>query len=467
MRKTILLFVALSQTVMMYAQTTVIEGLKQSLQNERKDTAKVTLLNNLSLAYLFSNPDSALLFAQEGLILARQIKFEKGEIESLRKSGISFNVLGNYPKALEIELQALRKSEIIHDSTAIAAILGNIGDVYSSEGDQRQSLNYSFQSKAMAESQHNEFRLSLQLLFIGDRYEKLNQLDSARFFTNLGYNLSMKLQNDGLIGEALNYFGNIYSKMGQNGIAMEYYRSSFPYLLKAGNYNSFCESALGIARLFGTFGNSDSCVYYAKLSLLTAQKRNFLARTMDAAKFLTDYYKSINRTDSAFVYQSATLAAQDSLFSRRKLSEILNLGFDEAIRQQEMTAAKAKALKERNDNIQYGIIGIGLVCFAMIFLLITRSIIVNEGWVRFLGILGLLLAFEFINLYIHPFIAEITGNTPGLMLVILVIIAALLIPLHHKIEHWIINKMVEKNKAFRLTAAKKTIAKLERNKPGN
>ncbi len=467
MRKTILLFVALWQIVIMDAQTTVIDGLKQSLQNEKKDTAKVMLLTNLSLAYLFSDPDSALLFAQKGLILARQIKFEKGEIECLRKTGISFNVLGNYPKALEIELQALRKSEIIRDSTAIAAILGNIGDVYSSEGDQKQSLNYSFQSKAIAESQHYEFRLCLQLLFIGDRYEKLSQLDSARFFTNLGYDLSMKLKNDGMIGEALNDFGNIYSKMGQNAIAMEYYRSSFPYLTKAANYNSFCESTLGMARLFRMFGNSDSCVYYARFSLVTAKKRNFLARTMDAANFLMDYYKSINKIDSAFVYQSATLAAQDSLFSRRKLGEILNLGFDEAIRQQEMTAAKAKALKERNDNIQYGIIGIGLVGFAMFFLLITRSIIVNEKWVRFLGILGLLLAFEFINLYIHPFIAEITGNTPELMLLILVSIAALLIPLHHKIEHWIIVKMVEKNKQFRLTAAKKTIAKLEKNKHAN
>jgi cell wall assembly regulator SMI1 len=34
--------------------------------------------------------------------------------------------------------------------------------------------------------------------------------------------------------------------------------------------------------------------------------------------------------------------------------------------------------------------------------------------------------------------------------------------LHHKIEKWVIEKMVEKNKAIRLAAARKTIDKLEK-----
>ena len=46
------------------------------------------------------------------------------------------------------------------------------------------------------------------------------------------------------------------------------------------------------------------------------------------------------------------------------------------------------------------------------------------------------------------------------MLTILVAIAALLIPLHHRIENWINQKMVEKNKRIRLNAAKRIIERL-------
>ena len=69
--------------------------------------------------------------------------------------------------------------------------------------------------------------------------------------------------------------------------------------------------------------------------------------------------------------------------------------------------------------------------------------------------------FEFINLLIHPYLARLTNDSPPLMLLILIGIGALLVPLHHKLEHWIAHALTEKNKQIRLAAAKKTIAHLE------
>jgi hypothetical protein len=64
-------------------------------------------------------------------------------------------------------------------------------------------------------------------------------------------------------------------------------------------------------------------------------------------------------------------------------------------------------------------------------------------------------------LLIHPFLEKITHHSPVLMLLCLVVLASLLIPLHHKLEHFIKHKLTEKNKAIRLAAAKKTIEQLE------
>ena len=47
------------------------------------------------------------------------------------------------------------------------------------------------------------------------------------------------------------------------------------------------------------------------------------------------------------------------------------------------------------------------------------------------------------------------------MLFVLVAIASLLIPLHHRMEKWIKEKMILKNKRIRLDNAKKTIEELE------
>ena len=80
--------------------------------------------------------------------------------------------------------------------------------------------------------------------------------------------------------------------------------------------------------------------------------------------------------------------------------------------------------------------------------------------IRFFGILALLIVFEFINLFLHPYLGNLTNHSPLLMLGIMVCIAALLIPVHHQLEKWITHRLVEKNKKIRLAAAKKTIAKL-------
>lgn len=68
--------------------------------------------------------------------------------------------------------------------------------------------------------------------------------------------------------------------------------------------------------------------------------------------------------------------------------------------------------------------------------------------------------FEFFNLLIHPVLEKVTHHSPVLMLLGLVLLAALLIPLHHKLEHWAVNKLVEKNKQSRLANAKRTLEEL-------
>ena len=94
--------------------------------------------------------------------------------------------------------------------------------------------------------------------------------------------------------------------------------------------------------------------------------------------------------------------------------------------------------------------------------MLSHSIIINSKLIEFFGIIALLIVFEFLNLLLHPFLERITHHSPVLMLLALVCIAALLVPLHHKLEKWATHKLVEKNKAIRLAAAKKTIEELEK-----
>jgi hypothetical protein len=144
-----------------------------------------------------------------------------------------------------------------------------------------------------------------------------------------------------------------------------------------------------------------------------------------------------------------------------KAAEIQSLSFEEQLREKEVSEAMHQQHEQRQHNIQLAVLAIGILLAIIIFLLLSNSFIVSHKVVGFLSVLVLLVVFEFMNLLLHPFLENITHDSPMLMLLALVLIAALIIPLHHRLEHWTTKKLVEKNKAIRLAKAKKTIEELE------
>ena len=86
---------------------------------------------------------------------------------------------------------------------------------------------------------------------------------------------------------------------------------------------------------------------------------------------------------------------------------------------------------------------------------------VGAKTIKNLSLVALLLLFEFINLLLSPLLGDVFDQSPLLILLAMVIIAGLLIPLHHRMEKFITNMLVSKNNRIRLEVARRTIAELE------
>lgn len=88
--------------------------------------------------------------------------------------------------------------------------------------------------------------------------------------------------------------------MGNIQKAMSSYRAGLPLLKQEAIDDGLCETYLGKAKAFQTLGSSDSALYYAKLSLQTAQQAGVVDYRLAAAAFLTDYYKTAGKVNSAY-----------------------------------------------------------------------------------------------------------------------------------------------------------------------
>ena len=443
------------------AQTGNRDSIKQLLKNDKEDTSRVLHLADLSFEYLESNPDTAMSLALEGLSLAHRISYIKGEAASLNRVGNAYNVIGNYPKSMEVYLQALKINEKTNNLDGIQRNLGNIGLLYNLHEDYRQALDYYFKSKKIAEQINNKYSISIICVNIAEAYYRLKVYDSATRYAQQAYDTAFKINYFRSVGNSLHRLGTIHFETGQNILALEFYRLSIPYSKEAKNDLRLSEIFLDIAKVFEKTRQNDSVLFYARRSLLLAREKKFTKEDRDAVSFLSFYYRNIKKPDSAFFYQDAFIAANNSLFNQQKQRQLQTLAFDEKLRQEELAVAGLKDEKKRNHNLQYAAIAIGLIGFIIVFFVLSRSIIVKTRFISFFAILGLLAVFEFTNLFIHPYLSYATNDSPVLMLLVLIAIGALLIPLHHKLEKWITKIMIEKNKKIRLEAARKTIETLE------
>lgn len=443
MKKISLLLLLVLTGSLLIAQSREVDSLNALLARATKDTAKIILMYKLSHAYQDSRPDSALLLAQEAYLMAKNIKYIKGESWSLSQMATAFNSLGNFPMALKYYIEQLKIEETRSDPGNIATVYLNIALLYNNARDFEKAILYA--KKADSIVTVNKIKdLSLYcLLDIGEIFEKENMLDSALVYTQKCYAKSVNAGNALITGTALNNLGNIYFKTGDLVEASKSYKAGLPYLQTSNDLTTYAEAMLGLAKIFESKQQYDSATWYGKNSYDLSSGNQFMVKALDASVFLTRLYKK-NNIDSAFVYQEILIGLKDSIDSREKIKAMQNITTEEQFRQKEMALLKKKEKKDRNQQLQLLAIGFSIPVFFLISVIISRRK-VNKKMIEFSGIISILLLFEYITLLLHPFIAEKSNHSPFIEIVIFVAIAAVITRSHHKVEHWLIEKLTQFN----------------------
>ncbi len=412
----------------------------------------------LALSKLTIDRDSSLAMARQALAMAEKADLEKLNALCRKRVGDIFFDANNYAPALENLLVALRGFEELRDTPAITSTLNQVGNVYSRQDDYKNALQYYRQAAGLRKLSGEDERMGY--FGIGKAHEFSKDLDSALFYYQRAYEYYQAIPSNPRTPFVLIHLGNVHLKKNNKLLAITYARMAGDYVKYAKDSSGISSIYTHIAEIFQQTGSRDSAIYYAQLAFQIGLRNNLDDAKHDPALLLADLFA--NDPAKAYYYYRIGKTIEDSMFSRENLTAIQNTTFNEKERVRLMNEKAQKEEETRKNNIQYAGIGLGLALFCLLFLLLSSSIIVNEKHVKFLGILILLMVFEFLNLVLHPYIGEVTHHSPVLMLLAMVAIAALLIPTHHHLEKWITQKMVKKNKKVRLQTARKIVERLEK-----
>ena len=381
---------------------------------------------------------------------------------------ISYNFIGNlfllntgdYSRALEFFFKGIPLAERANDKRRISSLYVDIAIVYENLGNKDEQVNYIRKAEAALPDKtspmYNYMVRQIQYNY-GRYFLSVQKTDSALHYTQALNETNLRLRSFLYETYAQMLLGGVYEQLGDNELAEVHFKRA--NIQSDSMQYSYVKFIIKPAYINFLLQNNNIAAAQEKAFQLlkTGIELNNYDFKQAAVGFLRSVYEQLRQTDSAYYYARLESAFRDSVFSREKLNKIQSLVFSEQVRMTEETTKKIQEEKQRLQNIQYALLALGIITFIIIFLLLSRRHITNTKVIQFLGVVALLLVFEFLNLLLHPFLERITNHSPVLMLLALVCIAALLVPLHHKLEKWATHKLVEKNKQIRLASAKKTI----------
>ncbi|MCA8830330.1 tetratricopeptide repeat protein [Hymenobacter pini] len=330
------------------AQSPQTRPLQHRLAAATSDTARVLLLADLAATYRYSRFDSLQEYAQRGLALARQIGYPKGESRNLARLAILPGERGNLPQALRLDLQALHLAQASHDAEGTARLLNQTGLLYFALDDYRLSLRYYYQALRLyqATAAPDTSQLVSVLTNLGASYEGLHKYDSAAFFLNKAWSLTVHSRSvhrscwGNPAPYVLRELGLLQQAQGHPEAALSFYRRSARAALPENDRRSASRTFQYMAELFQDRHQTDSSIYYAQKSLALAQTLPFMLGVARNNKLLTEAFETLHRPDSTLRYLRAMLVAQDSLYNPRRIKQLDALEFAEQQRLQELEAER-------------------------------------------------------------------------------------------------------------------------------
>ena len=381
---------------------------------------------------------------------------------------IAYNTVGNYfllnngdySNALEYFFKGIPLAERANDKRRLSSLYIDIAVVYFKLNNPDEQIKYlrKAMSNLPATTSPLYYFMLTQVQAYTCRYFILkNNYDSAMHYV-MGLNKSNRYLKSPVYNcAALGLMGLIYERTGDTAAAELHYRNAVMgadsvryFYIKHSVKTPYIDFLLRLRKIPGALEQT------RQLMKMGEEKNNAdVKRT--AAGFLRRIAEYTHQTDSAYFYSLMESSLKDSVFNQNNFNKIQSLAFSEQLRVLEEESKRAAEEEKRKHNIQYALLALGIITFIILFLVLSHSFSINERVIRFLIVIALLIVFEFLNLLLHPFLERVTHHKPVLMLLALVCIAALLVPLHHRMEKWAVRKLVEKNKRIKLEAQKKMI----------
>jgi two-component system NtrC family sensor kinase len=363
----------------------LMQSKHQALDKAKHDTSRLVVLSALANIYGFNfdyyNVDSAFYYISASLKTLDRIKASPtlhswpgyyDRMASIFRTNANLLIsLGNYTKALELQMEIIKLAELEDDPYKLLAANFRMADIFLrmkdftgalAQGRKIASMLKGIRSKA----EYHETYLANVYHQLAICHYNLNNPDSSLYYVRFMYQMGLKKLWYNDIAQSTLLMADNFAAQHKIDSAFYYYNYSIGNASIVYAIHLIHLALKGKAELFQMEEKLDSALFYAKEAFDLINKdpssiqvwgENADSYLQDISPLLAELYKDNHQIDSAYKYLSLSVSLKDSLYSTDKVRQFQSLTFNEAMRVQQVEQKNKEEQQRYQTRVKmYGLI---------------------------------------------------------------------------------------------------------------
>lgn len=462
------------------------QALEIAKQNKLDKETVESLLGLASITTKIPDLDKSLSYTTQAFVIASSLNDDTLKVDSYNTLGDIYQRKKERLLALRNYLNGLRIAEEVKNHNYLRSCYSNLTGFYADIKEYDKAIDYAQKATeqlSFTTSGGKEYNRVIDLYGLGNLYVLKKNFEMSVYYFEESIRLADSLKYEPL--KMPGYIGllNQYIQAGQPEKALAYFNnrpdlkkyitnSGFGYVIdnaygvihtKLGNYDSARyyldraasayetkttpEARIGFYIHYGELFNKSGDVpkaiaYYTKVKAL-ADGINNLESQQDASKELDSLYAKSGDFKQSHLYSNLYRSYKDSLQKLGEQKDLMQAELADEQQRQERIAREEAAALDRKHTVQY--MGIAIAIGVIFILLVAMGLFrVSERTIKIMGFFSFILLFEFIILLADAKIHNWTHGEPLPVLGIKIILIAMLLPLHHWLEHKVVSYLASK-----------------------
>lgn len=359
-------------------------GLGQG-EHDLSDTAYVDMLNRLGYLFYGINSDSAFHYGHMALDYAGRMHYSRGESESWRILGNTFEMTGDYLNMLSSYQHSLDIAEQIGNTPLIAKVNVNLALFYKQEGEFDQAQQVMQQVQELYKRSGDSIQSAYISSYLADLAFRQHQDALALQYAWRALEAARSIHDEPMIATFNNDLGRILAATGNYPAALGHHLQSLAYYRGADDRLGTTSTNSLLAEDYLLLEDYPQALFYADAALAEARALKRKLEIQGSAKVLADIYEAKGDYGNALQYFKLYKEYSDSLLNDQARKQLLTRAAQYDFEKQETRLREAQVLKDagyeralRRDDLQISITIFVIAILSLLAFILWREQAVNR-----------------------------------------------------------------------------------------